>query len=94
MDDSGNVLRTFEPSGTIARLSEKVTPVISIDGVPIVKREFGNLQGLPQEQADTMYIVSIVVQDALRGKRSDLLCPTDFVRDEAGRIIGCRALSV
>lgn len=60
--------------------------------VPITRSVFGAVEGLPDPAPRTHYIVSRVVAEAARDRR-DLLVPDDTVRDEQGRIIGCRALA-
>ena len=60
--------------------------------IPVVRRDFGCVTGLPEPQHDTLLIVSQLVFDAQSG-RTDLLVPHDMVRDSEGRIIGCRAFA-
>jgi len=88
----GDVAMAIAPSGTLARCQEVSTPVGNIDGVPLVSKTFGAVEGLPEAQDGTIYIVSALVLAALKGSgRTDVVCPGDPVRDEAGRIIGCRS---
>lgn len=60
--------------------------------IPIHRTVFGAVEGLPDPRPFVQYIVSRVVAEAARD-RDDLLIPDDTVRDEQGRIIGCRALA-
>ncbi|WP_306530390.1 hypothetical protein, partial [Megasphaera sp.] len=60
--------------------------------VPVYNMTYGPVQGLPEPQADTAYIVSSVVAQSLAGSRDDVLVPIDFVRDDQGQITGCRSL--
>jgi hypothetical protein len=46
---------------------------------------------LPEESNGVRYIVSGMVLSAAPG-RSDLLAPGDIVRDEQGRVVGCKSL--
>lgn len=48
------------------------------------------ISGLPNEQANTRFIVSATLRAACPD-RFDLVSPADLVRDEAGNVIGCRA---
>jgi len=60
--------------------------------IDIMEKSFNEVEGLPEPQEDTYYIVSALVAGAAKN-RDDLLIPNDIVRDEAGRIIGCRNLA-
>lgn len=55
--------------------------------------EFGHVNGLPQPEPDTWYVVSLPVALALPG-RSDLLVPYLEVRNDAGTVVGCRFLAM
>jgi len=94
--------RTYSlpPSGTVARCKTDRQQVDSfiledVDGwditVPITSTKFGEVEGLPEPQEDTIYIVSNLVAQAA-SDREDVFFPDDVVRDEEGKIIGCRAL--
>ncbi len=61
--------------------------------VPLVTKRFGAVTGLPDPKPHTLYIVSTVVQAACP-ERKDLVAPHDVVRDDAGRVIGCRAFAL
>ena len=88
---------TLPPSGTVARVREEILPdsgIVLDDGVeiPVVRKVFREVVGLPEPSEGTMFIVSLAVAQAAR-ERDDLLVPDDFVRDKEGRIIGARRLS-
>lgn len=91
MDAENNVIQTLEPSGICPRCSVSRETVDSINGIPVNRSMFGDVVGLPDYKEGTIYIVSRVVAEA--AKRHDLYIVDDAVRDEAGRIIGCRALA-
>lgn len=80
----------------IARVSETVSHVetVSVNGneIPVVKKAYGQVIGLPEPQEGTIYIVSLLVLQALPGRR-DLFAPAELVRDESGVITGARALT-
>ena len=61
--------------------------------IRVNKTKFGNVDGLPDPQDNTWYIVSKPVAEALKHKRADLLIADQVMRDN-GRIIGCRALAI
>ena len=87
---------TVPPSGTVARCAtdRRVVDTIVVDGVviPVTATTMGDIEGLPPAEPGTLLIVSRVVAEAAR-ERTDLVIPDDTVRDEQGRIIGCRALA-
>ena len=60
--------------------------------IDIMEKSFNEVEGLPEPQEDTYYIVSALVAGAAKN-RDDLLIPNDTVRDEQGRIVGCRSLA-
>ena len=81
------------PSGTVPRLREVVEDTgMRIDGIPVVRKGFGEIENLPEPQEGVFYIVSALVAQAARD-RDDLLIPDDLVRDEEGKIIGARRLA-
>jgi len=91
---------TLPPSGIIARCKvdrEEVDIFILEDiddwdiTIPVVKTRFGEVEGLPEPEEGTVYIVSNLVAQAVPD-REDVFFPDDLVRDENGNIIGCRAL--
>jgi hypothetical protein len=82
-------------SGVVARCEVDRTSVAILETVeygvlPVCKIRYHEA-GLPEPKEDVMLIVSIVVAQASR--RSDLLVVDDEVRDDQGRIIGCRRLA-
>jgi len=87
--DVSNVIRI--PSDGIVRLSEDKVKVGEICGVPIYRKSFGS-GNLPEPKEDTYYIVSLPVAQAYP-ERQDLLVPDELVRDENGRVVGCKAFA-
>ena len=59
--------------------------------IPIVAAEYGEPIDLPDPEDGTLFIVSALTA-AAAPDRKDLVGTTDLVRDEAGRIIGAKAL--
>lgn len=92
----GDKETVIQPSGTVARAAtiRKQIGTIHVDGVdvPINKTVFGDITGLPDPQTDTIYVVSMLVAQAVP-HREDVFIVDDTVRDEKGRIIGARALA-
>lgn len=94
--EDGGILRQFEPSGILPRVSVNKEPMgLLNDGiipVPLYAQAYGNVVDLPEQEEDTFLIVSGLVASA--AKRGDLLVPGDQVRDEEGRVIGCKFLAM
>ena len=91
--DKKTVIRTIESSGLIRLQAYTVSAGFTVDGCRISRTEFGQPEGLPNEEPDTFYIVSQLVKSALPN-RSDLLVPAEMVRDEKGNIVGCCSLGI
>jgi len=94
---AGRVL-TIPSSGEVARVATEATEAGEIwagrcNPVPIITQTFGEVCGLPDPEEGKFFIVSALVRAACPG-RYDLGSPADLVRDDAGRIIGCKALEV
>lgn len=90
--EDNSVLATVEPSGTIARASQTRDRVSEVNGIPVNQCSYGAVTGLPDPQDGTIYIVSALTAQACP-ERSDVYIVDDAVRDENGRIIGCRAIA-
>jgi len=85
--------RTFEPSGTVARVSVTYEKVADMDGgIPLYRAKYGAVEGLPEPQPGTVYIVSGLVFEAT--DRPDVIAPGNLVRDEQGRPVGCDGFKV
>ena len=84
--------KTIEPSG-LARCETSLIKIGEVNGIAINRRSFGEVYGLPEPEADTYYIVSAIVAQAVRGLRNDCLVVDETIRDEAGRIVGCKSLA-
>ena len=87
----------FPKSGNTARVTEISTPSDGVEYnwviIPLVTTVWGNIENLPEQEDGTMYIVSsIVASAAIEAGRDDILVPADFVRNEEGMILGCKAL--
>ncbi len=90
LDEEDQEIARFESVGQI-RLAVETVPAAEIDGIKTSVTKFGDPVGLPNFEEGTYYIVSQLVKSALPD-RDDLLVPADVVRDETGRIVGCRSL--
>lgn len=88
------VRASFPPSGVVARVIEDVAALPDIlaepCALPQARVAYGATSGLPEQVPGTLYVVSRVFAAAV--PRPDLRFPGGEVRDEAGRILGCRYL--
>ena len=95
MDDNENIICIIEPSGTLARVSVRTerTETLDFDGVKLAtsKSVYGEVEGLPEETDGVAYVVSSLVAQRVP-ERNDVFIPNESVRDEKGRIIGCKSL--
>ena len=82
----------IEPSGSIARVSTKDTMMNPINGIPVFRTEYGEIENLPDPCEGTVYVVSSLVA-ARCPERDDVFVPGRPIRDEQGRIIGSAGLS-
>lgn len=91
----GDIIKTFEPSGQVARMSERHLGSEVVDGIEVSSVMYGDTVGLPDREEYTMYIVGGLVARANAGYRQDLVCPHDVVRDpETHRIVGAQSLAL
>lgn len=73
---------------------ERISSVCRCDqdchsGSCVILREIRLLENTEK----TYYIVPLLIAQAFRGRRDDLLVTNDPIRDEQGRIVGCRSLA-
>jgi hypothetical protein len=85
----------IEPSGTVARCSttSEIVGTCPLTGVPIVRKVFGEVTGLPTD--GTPCLVSIVVLGACAGMLGVFApdtSPESVVRDAKGLVYGVKAL--
>lgn len=89
--DGKTVINTI-PSSGVARAAQTRKPITEINGIPVSKTEYGAVEGLPESQDNTIYIVSVLTAQAAP-ERTDLYIVDDMVRDVSGQILGCKALA-
>ena len=80
------------PSGVVARVSSHTEVIGNIGDIPITKTAYSAVEGLPEPEEGTIYIVSALVAQRVPA-RDDVFIPNESVRDENGRIIGCKSLA-
>jgi hypothetical protein len=91
VDELGNFVAEYPPSGKVARCSISQEVVGSVGGVPLRRSVVGEVQGIPAPAEDTMYVVSTLV--AQSAQRSDVISPDTgptAVR-ENGQVVAVRA---
>jgi hypothetical protein len=90
--EDGNTI-VLPKSNTPARCSEIVQSVDTetLD-VPIVKKQFGNIENLPDSKDGIFYVVSAIIKAA--SSRNDLLLVNDTVRNKNGVIVGCKSFAI
>ena len=101
VDDSGNSILSVAPSGAVARVMTQQKVVGNVGGVDVVRTVFGDVDGLPDPQPNTVYIVSTLVLQALKANgivRDDVVSPdsspASVVRNADGQIIGVKRFQV
>ena len=77
----------------LTRATTSTEQVDVINGIPVNSVTIGEVTGLPEPQDDTIFIVSRIVAEAVKGTRNDCLIVDKTVRDANGTIIGCTALA-
>ena len=87
---------SIAPSGAIARVflyDTSMKPVYYMGkSIPVITSTPGEIFDLPDQKANTIYIVSTMVRLALPD-RKDLFSPSSLVRDDQGMIIGANTLT-
>ncbi len=87
-----NVNNTRETDSDKAHIEVTATgrPIIK---VPVFKTTYGKITGLPDPEVGKVFIVSRIVKLACP-ERDDVLTPNGIIRDDEGRIIGGKCLSL
>lgn len=85
------------PSEGLARVRTEEKTIGTVEGIPVIKTVYTTVEGLPEQQENTIYLVSTLVLQALKTNgidRPDCLAPntgiSGAIRDEQGRIVGVR----
>ena len=96
--DEDTVVLAVESAG-VARVSASTEVVGHLQVgdvvIPQTHTTFGEVEGLPDPTPGVGYIVSNMIVSALAQQgihRDDLFTPGLQVRDDQGRVIGCRSL--
>lgn len=91
-DEDDNFRQEFLPAeeGPL-RLETHELGMTVVDGIMVSLVGYGDMGSAPAAKRDVYYLVSLPL--ALSVRRADFLVPYNEVRDEDGRIIGCRSLA-
>lgn len=96
VNSDGQEIKRYPATGQTVRVNSEDRELASVDGVSVVRTVYTDVDGLPEPKPNTIYLVSVLVQQALGGKRADVYTPDtgpkSVVRDEKGQIIGVRRL--
>lgn len=81
--------------GLPMKLNGTITVVGSENGINVIKFAYPPAEaiGIPKSEKNTFYIVSQSICQAYPD-RKDLVYPSNFVKNEAGKIVGCKMLVV
>lgn len=91
VDDHGNIIASIEPEAESARCEVTRVVAFSAGGHNVNRTVFGRVYNLPEPVDGTWYITSRIVAEA--AMRKDVLVPDETVRDENGRILGCKSFA-
>lgn len=84
---------TLQPSGVVARIVMKETEVGSVNGIPLIVREAGEVVGIPTD--GTICLVSSMVLDALPQDTKNVFAPdtgSTAVRNAFGQMVAVTRL--
>lgn len=87
---------TIEPTLPPARVCENCKQIATLSvgdvDIAVTRKDYGEIENLPDPEPDTYYVVSALVAGRIP-EREDVLITSNPVRDDGGRIIGCRELA-
>jgi len=83
----------LHPEGEPARVKKIVEQVDYLGAIPLSEARFGKIKNLPPPSPNVIYIVSKMVFEAAKD-RSDLYYPAEKIRDNKGRVLGCKSLGL
>lgn len=88
----GEITLTIPASGQTARIASTQTVVGEINGIPVRRTDWGQVEGLPEAQEGVVFVVSTLVAQAVR--RADVVSPDTGPTDvrEGGLVKAVRAL--
>ena len=88
----------FPKSGTVARVNSTSQHFRFVNGLPVHRTIYGEVENIPKPQEGVIYIVALLVAQVLGNSRVDIVCPDtgpdSAVRDEKGLIAGVRRFMI
>ena len=90
VNDDGSII-VYQPEPNPARVSVTLRR-IGTSKVPMYEEVYGDVIGLPKIEFGTILIVSGLVCNACPD-RYDLVHPVGLVRDDLGKVIGCKGFA-
>lgn len=84
---NNEIIAQFKSSG-IVRCIEKRTVVGTVNGVDVIRKNVGRIEGSPELVKNTLYIVSKSVAEFETTRRKDLLITGDTCLNDDGEIMG------
>lgn len=80
------------PSSGEARIKSTRVFIRSVNGIPLYRKQYQTVIGLPPKTENTIFVVSAIVA-SLVPERDDVFIVDGVVRDDiTGKVIGCRGL--
>jgi hypothetical protein len=93
-DHAYNVDTTYPPCGIVPRVAVTSISDGDLNGVPVVRTQYGAVEGLPAAVEGVTLIVSGLVLAALAGGRPDCVAPdtspASAIRGDNGQIVAVR----
>lgn len=87
-------IRVIAPTVPAVRCAEVVTPAGRVDGITVIRKDLGELIGLPEPELGILFVVSLAAATAAwKVGRRDVLTIGETTRDESGRITGAKSLA-
>ena len=100
INEDNKIIAVFPPSGKVARALTKFEPgwVIEIEGgfIPTSRPRLKEIINLPEPKENTLYIVSVVLFNKIKG-RKDVIAPDtgfDCIKDGNGNVFAVRRFLV
>lgn len=94
VNDNGKKILHLPPGGAVARVAATYEKVGELDGIPLVRTTFGEIEGLPQPSEGVIFITSsVVAQAAAYQGRKDVVSPDtgpSALRNEQGQIVAVK----
>lgn len=84
----------INPGGEPARVEVEQKKIGEVAGMPIMLNSYGEITSLPDPKNGVIYIVSLIVRQALGESRPDVMAPDtgSTASRNDGRVIGVRQL--